>query len=1144
MWKKGRIICICLLAVLVSLAGSTTLHADGPAESVQTGFFTGVKAVDKDGNDIAALKNVERGTEVYLVYHYEIPAGGYETGKEYTFSIPKEIHMEDGTVFPVNMGDKQVAQGTVGYDTAQNTNIVRLVFSDTDAVQEGVEGDIWMGGTLSEDEIPNEGKQEIDFDLGLADGSDKITVDFAIDKQTADVSLTKQAGIPNLGELTIPWKITLKVENTTPADLTVTGLVIKDTLPEGLDFDETDPDSYSCVSAANTPVTGGTIEKSTGGLITYTFPDGFSAGMGEAYTLTLKTSFELGIFGGGKDAVKFTNKAEAAYEFIEEPYKKDDDGNSVENKETKKAVTAAVTADTTINGGILDKKGVLAGAGVREINWSVTVNSNDLGIENARITDTIPAGLTIKGGAGGITIRDKDGTDVTASFPGAVTVTGQNIAVVPGTINEKYTIHYTTTIADEYYDENKTETFKNHVEFTGGPGPDPAISISKDASVKVNNALIAKTGSYSRKDHTITWTITLNQYESALADPIQVEDIIPDGLTLVTKGSDFAPADDIHVTKGTGSGITFRYDKDSRRLTGEITKSISEAVEFQFRTTVDDANIWAVNGYKSKPFHNEAVIKIGGHEYPVSSDPEILSEMFAKTAGSYNSAAGEIEWQLTCNQNEMPFHNAYIEDVIPDGLEYVTGSLSLMAPAGQQVSESYDRVSKTLRIGLPAYVDKQYTVAFRTKITDSGFLTANATKKFSNLAVLYGDELPAPISSKAEKEVTGSVLSKKGEVKKDLAGVNYLEWSVTVNSNKTQLNKPVIADPLSTDPKLELDPSSVKLYEAEVQPDGSVSRGNEVAVTRENITYDLTDNVFRFHFLKPIDRAYLLVFRTDFGDDARNKEVVNQVYYEGSEADQEHSGTHLKIAGSIAGGSSSIPKGNIAVKKYADDKVTVLKDAVFAVYNDYVTYTMRPTDINGESDLQQIRTGSYSIKEVTAPEGYVLDNTEHSADIGKNSTFTYEAYNTQIKGTLELTVRDDSKYAKPAGGVKVEIYDKDGTLIAEKITDSTGKITTDDLKYGEYYYKIVEAPAGYKIPGGTFPFRIEENGQVIKAEVLIHLSESDQAVPHTGGAGSGKGSEASHAKTGDNTGAAAYILLLAGSALCIVLARRSRRLIR
>lgn len=140
MWKKGRIICICLLAVLVSLAGSTTLHADGPAESVQTGFFTGVKAVDKDGNDIAALKNVERGTEVYLVYHYEIPAGGYETGKEYTFSIPKEIHMEDGTVFPVNMGDKQVAQGTVGYDTAQNTNIVRLVFSDTDAVQEGVEG--------------------------------------------------------------------------------------------------------------------------------------------------------------------------------------------------------------------------------------------------------------------------------------------------------------------------------------------------------------------------------------------------------------------------------------------------------------------------------------------------------------------------------------------------------------------------------------------------------------------------------------------------------------------------------------------------------------------------------------------------------------------------------------------------------------------------------------------------------------------------------------------------------------------------------------------------------------------------------------------------------------------------------------------
>ena len=110
------------------------------------------------------------------------------------------------------------------------------------------------------------------------------------------------------------------------------------------------------------------------------------------------------------------------------------------------------------------------------------------------------------------------------------------------------------------------------------------------------------------------------------------------------------------------------------------------------------------------------------------------------------------------------------------------------------MSESYEASSKTPRIDLPSDVDEQYTMTFRTKITDGDFLAANTTKRFCNTAVLYGDEMSAPITCTAEKEVTGSVLLKKGEVKKDSAGVNYLEWAVTVNRNKAQLNKPVIVD--------------------------------------------------------------------------------------------------------------------------------------------------------------------------------------------------------------------------------------------------------------------------------------------------------------------------------------------------------------
>lgn len=996
MLKKGRFICICLLAAALSLVGSVQLRADVAEDIQKSGFFTGVSLKDRDRNDISSLKDVKRGTEVYLVYRYRIPGGGFVTGKDYTFTIPEEIYMEDNTAFAIRMDGKEVAQGNVRYDDASQVNVVTVNFSDSEAVQPGVEGDIWMGGTLSGDRIPNEGSLDMDFDLGLSDGLDKIHIDLAIDDQSAEVSVNKQAGTPDLANLTIPWEIRLKVESAVPADLPVTGLSITDTLPGGLTFNKNASGAYSCTSSINGQVTNGTIEEAEGSKIIYKPPADYEAVLGEEITLTLNTTFDLSIF-SGKDSVNFQNKAEAAYEFVEKPYIKGEDGAVQPNSDTKKVSTTEVAANTTVNGGLLDKKGTHTG-GAREINWEVTVNKNGLGIDNAVIADTLPAGLTVKGGASGIQIKDKGNTDVTASFNGQIEVTGQNIKINLGNIAQKYTITYTTTVEDSYYEENKTETFKNAVKFTGGPGPKPSISVDKNASVPVSNALVAKSGSYDRRTHTITWTVTLNQYGDTLTGPFKVTDEIPAGLTFVTRGEDFSVADDIAVTKGERSIISFAYNKNGRILTADIAAgtSVSAPVQFQFKTTVDDAHIWAVNSYNDRPFTNKAVLNWGGKDYPVTSNPQVISEMFKKNAVSYDSAANEIEWQFICNQNQMPVENAYIEDVIPDGQEYVQGSIKVKAPSGKSVSESYDTAAKKLKVTFPASINEQYTLTFRTKITDSEFLTSNIEKSFHNEASLHGDQLPEPIICKAQKQIKGSVLSKSGDIKKDSSNKNYLEWTILVNKNQAELDSPVIVDKLSTDPKLEFDPSSVKLYEAVVNADGTVTRGNPVAVTRDNVAYDLTDNTFKFHFLQKIDRAYQLVFRTDFGDDAKNKEINNEAYYEGSEADMESSSTRVKAGGSIAGGSSSISKGNVAVKKYNEDKTKELKGAVFEIYNDYVTYTMQPTDEQGASSLEQIRVGEYKIKEVTAPEGYVLDSTEQSITVGKDSTFTYEAYNSLI----------------------------------------------------------------------------------------------------------------------------------------------------
>ena len=1037
------------------------------------------------------------------------------------------------------MDGKKVAAAVVSYDQTKEKNIVKLVFSDASAVEEGLVGDMWMTGTLSKDRIPNEGKETIDFDLGLSNGKDKVTIDFAIDKQMVKTSLLKEAGSPDLANLTVPWNITFQVEEAAPADLPVTNMVLVDTLPEGLTFDSSMPGSCQCKKNGSGVQINGSVSYDAGSRkITYAFPSGTEARAGDTYTLTLKTSFGLEIF-NGQNSVKFVNQAKASYEFIEMPYTKDNNGDSIPNHDPAVKTTEPSFSDVTINSGLVDKTGVLAKGGAREIDWTVTVNSQGLGIENAKASDTIPDGLAIVPGS--IQVFDEKHADLTGSLPSAPQISGQNLTLLLGDIQAMRTIQYTTTVADEFYDQNKNTTFQNHVVFSGGPGPDPIISVSKDASVKVSNALIAKSGSYDRSKHTITWTIALNQYQSHLND-LEVTDPIPEGLTLVTKGETFQK-EDITVTKGDSSKIEFNYDKAAKILHAKSDGEVTEPITFTFQTTVDDPNIWAVNDYQEKPFENTAVLKIGNEEYPVSANPEIISHMFSKSAEAYDSSNHQIEWQLVCNQNELSLHNGVVKDVIPQGQEYVAGSLRLASPSDQQVTEHYDTDSRTLNITYPSEIKKQYTVTFRTNITDEAFLTSNQEKTFKNTAAFYGDELPKPIVCEAEKQATGSVLSKRGSVKKDENGISYLEWSVVVNQKQASLTKPVIVDKLSQDPKLELDPSSVKLYHAQVKGDGSVDKGQEVKLNRENITYDLSSQIFKFYFLKNIDDAYILTFRTDFGDDAKGREVDNQVYYEGSEADQESSGTRVQMSSSIAGGSTQIPKGQVEVVKYAKEQANVLAGAVFQLYNDRITYTMNPTGENGMSRLEEIRTGSYSIKEIQAPTGYVLDSEAHKISISSGSTFSYAAYNARIKGGFELTVLDQPKQ-QPLAGVKVNVYNEDNELVVQLITGKDGKMKVDDLEYGTYSYKIVGVPKGYECKDSAHSFTIDKDGETV-SEISSVPRESSQLQQtsdvnhkHT------KTNESAHPDpaTGDSSEKMVIgLLVMAATFLCMLAITRMKR---
>lgn len=148
------------------------------------------------------------------------------------------------------------------------------------------------------------------------------------------------------------------------------------------------------------------------------------------------------------------------------------------------------------------------------------------------------------------------------------------------------------------------------------------------------------------------------------------------------------------------------------------------------------------------------------------------------------------------------------------------------------------------------------------------------------------------------------------------------------------------------------------------------------------------------------------------------------------------------------------------------------------------------TDKEGNCSVDNLPCGKYSVKEISAPEGYKIDTTEYEFDLTENgqvATFTIENIGT---GKLVIHKTDVSTGAAlPNAGFRIK--DADGKTVVEGRTDANGNCTFA-LDCGKYTYEEFDAPAGYIIDPAPHAFEIKENGDVVKAEM------SNKAVPDTG----------------------------------------------
>lgn len=163
--------------------------------------------------------------------------------------------------------------------------------------------------------------------------------------------------------------------------------------------------------------------------------------------------------------------------------------------------------------------------------------------------------------------------------------------------------------------------------------------------------------------------------------------------------------------------------------------------------------------------------------------------------------------------------------------------------------------------------------------------------------------------------------------------------------------------------------------------------------------------------------------------------------------------------------------GNLQLSKL-NTKNELVDGAVFSVsgpgYNGDVTVK------NGKITLEKIKKGTYTIKEKSAPNGYLIDTETYTAEVKPGQTTTQTIINKEPTGNFELVKKNSTKTANLQGAqyrIWNSEYDKTFT------TDVNGKILVTGLKLGKYNYQEVKAPDGYLLDNATYSFELVYKNQ-------------------------------------------------------------------
>ena len=147
---------------------------------------------------------------------------------------------------------------------------------------------------------------------------------------------------------------------------------------------------------------------------------------------------------------------------------------------------------------------------------------------------------------------------------------------------------------------------------------------------------------------------------------------------------------------------------------------------------------------------------------------------------------------------------------------------------------------------------------------------------------------------------------------------------------------------------------------------------------------------------------------------------------------------------------------------------------------------------DGSFSFAKVPYGTWIIREIESPKGFVVSEEEIAVTIGKvDEVVEIELVNYFIQGNIELTKVDKDYPDNKLSGAVFEVFadtnkngefDKDDELLGEMAELDGGVYQMKELRYGKYFVREKTAPTGFVLDEKVYTVSIEEDGKTYVVE--------------------------------------------------------------